>query len=81
MQFQADMSECPVIRSSSAELSAIGAAWLAGLAVGYWKSFDELAALPRATTRFEPRLPASTRRQLRDGWRDALKRSRSAGLG
>ena len=77
MQFQADICGCPVIRNSSADLSAIGAAWLAGLAVGYWKSLGELAALPQATTRFEPKMPASARQQLLDGWRDALKRSRS----
>jgi glycerol kinase len=76
MQFQADLAQCQVIRSSSAELSAVGAAWLAGLAVGYWDSLDALAALPRTTIRFEPKMPASTRQELLDGWRDALQRSR-----
>jgi glycerol kinase len=77
MQFQADILGCPVIRSSSTELSAIGAAWLAGLAVGYWKSLQELEALPRPTTRFEPRMPEGQRSSLISGWHDALNRSRS----
>jgi glycerol kinase len=77
MQFQADILDCPVIRSSSPDLSAIGAAWLAGLAVGYWKSHAELEALPRPTARFEPALPAGPRGRLIDGWLDALSRSRT----
>jgi glycerol kinase len=77
MQLQADIIDCPVIRSSSTDLSAVGAAWLAGLAIGYWSSLDELAALPRATTRFEPRMPASQREHLIEGWRDALSRSKA----
>ena len=74
MQFQADILGCPVIRGGSADLSAIGAAWLAGLAVGYWKSKGELEALPRETTRFEPRMAGDLRAELIAGWRDALAR-------
>ena len=81
MQFQADILACPVIRSASADLSAIGAAWLAGLAAGYWGSHDELERLPRATTRFEPSMDDARRDELLGGWRDALGRSRSAALG
>lgn len=77
MQFQADILGCPVIRSSSPEISAIGAAWLAGLAVGYWKSQEELESLPRRTTRFEPRMPAERRSELRAAWSEALARSRA----
>jgi glycerol kinase len=77
MQFQADILDCPVMRSSSADLSAIGAAWLAGLAVGYWKSLEELEALPRATTRFEPAMPDARRDEFIRGWLDALARSRT----
>ena len=47
MQFQADMLGCPVIRNDSADLSACGAAWLAGLAIGVWPSMGALAELPR----------------------------------
>jgi glycerol kinase len=79
MQFQADLVERPIVRSSSQDLSAIGAAWLAGLTTGFWNSLEELAALPRPVTRFEPKMPASQRQDLLDGWRDALGRSRSGG--
>jgi glycerol kinase len=78
MQFQADLLDCPVIRSSSPDLSAVGAAWLAGLAAGCWKSLQELQALPRETTRFEPGMTPSLRADLIHGWRDALGRSMSA---
>jgi glycerol kinase len=76
MQFQADILGCPVVRDRSTDLSAIGAAWLAGLAVGFWRSPDELEALPRALDRFEPRMPDVERRRLLDGWRDAVARAR-----
>ncbi|MBL0160410.1 MAG: glycerol kinase GlpK [Bryobacterales bacterium] len=78
MQFQADILERPVIRSSSPDLSAIGAAWLAGLAVGYWGSLEELAAMPRPTDRFEPCMAPARRRELIDGWQDALARTKSS---
>lgn len=77
MQFQADIIGRPVVRSSSADLSAIGAGWLAGLAAGFWGSLGELAALPRPTERFEPSMPASRRERLLAGWRNALARARS----
>ncbi len=79
MQFQADVLACPVIRSSSTDLSAIGAAWLAGLATGYWNSLEELDALPRQTQRFEPRMAASRRAELIRGWHDAIQRTVSSG--
>ncbi len=78
MQFQADMLGCPVIRTSSADLSARGAAWLAGLAIGFWSSLEELAALPRETERFEPGPGAARRETLLAGWRDALSRASSS---
>jgi glycerol kinase len=78
MQFQADILGCPVIRSSSADLSAIGASWLAGLAIDFWKSLEELEGLPRATARFEPKMAAGRGAELIRGWRDALGRSISA---
>jgi glycerol kinase len=77
MQFQADILSCPVVRSDAAELSARGAAWLAGLAVGIWPSLDELAALPRATTRFDPTMGDAERDRRYAGWRDAVARTRS----
>jgi glycerol kinase len=79
MQFQADILGCTVLRPGSADLSATGAAWLAGLAIGYWKSLEELEQLPREITRFEPAMSADHRAELLGGWREALNRSRSLG--
>ena len=77
MQFQADIVNRPVIRSLSVDLSAIGAAWLAGLAVGYWHSRDELESLPRTVTRFDPSMPPERRAELTAAWRTALARAMS----
>jgi glycerol kinase len=81
MQFQADILGCPVQRNDSADLSAQGAAWLAGLAVGLWPSTEVLAALPRDVTRFEPRMSASERERRCDGWREAVARTRTRHAG
>lgn len=78
MQFQADILGCPVVRSDSADLSAQGAAWLAGLAVGLWRSVDALAALPRPVSRFEPRMPDAERDRRYDGWKHAVDRARTS---
>lgn len=77
MQFQADILGVPVIRSVSADISALGAAWLAGLAVGVWSDLDELSNLPRTVSRFTPTMGADRRRQLCAGWGDAVNRARS----
>jgi glycerol kinase len=79
MQFQADILGCPVVRSRSTDLSACGAAWLAGLAVGTWGGLDELQALPRDTDRFEPHVGDEERSALYEGWRAAVGRARSMG--
>lgn len=75
MQFQADILGRPVLRSISADLSALGAAYLAGLAVGVWASLAEIEALPRAHTRFEPRMAPQRREQMLGGWRAAVARA------
>jgi glycerol kinase len=75
MQFQADMLERPVLRSGAADVSAKGAAWLAGLSVGIWRSLEELAGLPRAEDQFHPRMAAGERARLYDGWREAVERT------
>jgi glycerol kinase len=77
MQFQADISDCVVLRSASPDLSARGAAWLAGLAVGEWKSLDELTPLRGRIDRFTPAMRSSRREILLSGWYDALARCRS----
>lgn len=75
MQFQADIIGRPVMRSLSADVSALGAAYLAGLAVGVWASEDEIAALSRPHERFEPRMPEVERQARYAGWQDAVARA------
>lgn len=72
MQIQADLSGVPVARSASAELSALGAAWLAGLASGVWSSEDELESLAPAGDRFVPRISADERESRVSRWRQAV---------
>jgi glycerol kinase len=76
MQLQADLLGRPVLRTTSTELSALGAAYLAGLAVGLWTSEEQIASLPRERDRFEPRMPAAERDVLHEGWREAVARAR-----
>lgn len=76
MQFQADILGCPVVRTSSADLSALGAAWLAGLAVGIWPSLEALTNLRRTVDRFEPSMTRTARDERYAGWTDAVHRAR-----
>lgn len=76
MRMQADIIGRPVHRATDEELSARGAAMLAGLALGWWKSLDELAALPKEARTFEPRMSAAKREDLRAAWRLAVRRAR-----
>lgn len=78
MQFQADILNIPVVRSRASDLSALGAAYLAGLSTGIWKSLDEVSQLSRPHDRFEPDMPAGQRDGLLNGWRDAVSRALSA---
>lgn len=75
MQIQADIIGRPVVRSAAAELSALGAALLAGLTVGLWESEEAAGALLPAGQRFEPHLPAAAREELYRGWRRAVARA------
>jgi glycerol kinase len=75
MQFQADILGRPVLRCTSPDVSALGASYLAGLAVGLWSSEKEIAAFPRERERFEPRLSSSQRDKLYAGWRQAVDRA------
>ncbi len=75
MQIQADVLQRPVVRSATAETTALGAAYLAGLAVGFWRDETEIAKIRRDGGRFEPRMPASERDILIDGWHRALERA------
>jgi glycerol kinase len=76
MQMQADVLGRPVHRSTQEDLSARGAALLGGLALGWWRSFDELAALPKFVQTFEPKMSQSERERLRGAWRLAVERAR-----
>ncbi len=76
MQFQADMLGVPVERPAVIETTALGAAYLAGLAVQFWRDQDEIAAQWRAEKIFEPRMSASKRERLYAGWQQAVARVR-----
>lgn len=75
MQFQSDILDTPVVRPAVTETTALGAAYLAGLAVGFWKG--DLAASPASDRRFEPQMPATQARQLRNRWNEAVSRSKN----
>jgi glycerol kinase len=77
MQFQADILGIPVTRPSVVETTALGAAYLAGLAVGCWKSAAEIADLSPVETRFSSRMGGEQVERLLRGWRRALERSRN----
>jgi glycerol kinase len=75
MQIQADLLGYPVIRSAATELSALGAAWLAGLTIGFWPSEDAIRTLIPAGSRFEPTMPADLRASHYHGWQQAIARA------
>jgi len=77
MQIQADVIGIPVVRPAVTETTALGAAYLAGLAVGFWSGTDEIAALWQAERRFEPRMSANERSALLGAWGRAVERSRA----
>ena len=74
MQFQADILGVPVLRSLASDVSALGAAYLAGLTVGLWTSEAEIAALSRPQVRYEPAMDDASRNRLYAGWKDAVNR-------
>jgi glycerol kinase len=78
MQFQADVLGVPVDRPRVVETTAMGAAFLAGLAAGFWRSQAELARARRIDRRFTPRMKAEVRDALYRGWQEAVARVRSA---
>jgi glycerol kinase len=75
MQFQADVLSTPVVRPVVKETTALGAAYLAGLAVGYWTSREEIARNWTADRRFVPGMEATRREELFAGWRRAVARA------
>jgi glycerol kinase len=79
MQFQADVLGVPVVRSQVTETTALGAAYLAGLATGFWANPQELKAEREQDVRFEPRMSSAERERLRSTWSEAIDRSKHWG--
>ncbi len=77
MQFQADIMNIPVVRPEVTETTALGAAYLAGIGVGYWRDVEEIANMPRAERRFEPKMPPARASALRLRWNQALSRAKA----
>jgi glycerol kinase len=75
MQFQADILDVRVVRPSMAETTALGAAYAAGLAVGFWKDTDELRANWRQDKEWRPRGDAARRELQYSGWKKAVSRT------
>jgi glycerol kinase len=76
LQFQADLLGVPVVRPQVTETTALGAAYLAGLAVGFWDSTDALSRHWKIERRFEPSQPAPHIAARRAEWHEALSRSK-----
>jgi glycerol kinase len=75
LQFQADLLNVPVRRPVVSETTALGAAYLAGLAVGYWDGFDDVARNWALDREFRPAMDAAERERLYAGWKKAVGRS------
>src|SRR6266567_2914763 len=78
MQFQADILGRRIVRPADIETTALGAAYLAGLACAFWKSVEEIESFWRADRRFEPQMEPGVREQLFGEWKSAVARCRSA---
>jgi len=75
LQFQADILQLPVVRPKVTETTALGAAYLAGLATGVWKKREEIAGHWQVDRRFEPQMTADKAAAIRARWREAVSRS------
>jgi glycerol kinase len=76
MQFQADLLGVPVVRATNPETTAMGAAYLAGLAMGFYKSIDQIASQWASDRTFDPKIGQDEREKLRAGWNKAMERSK-----
>jgi glycerol kinase len=76
MQFQSDLLGVPVVRPKVQETTALGAAYLAGLAVGYWKDQATIARQWQQDRKFKPAMKPALRRDLLAGWNKALGRAK-----
>jgi len=77
MQFQADLLGVPVVRPKVLETTALGAGYLAGLAVGYWKDAADVASNWQIDRHFEPAMPRERALELREGWEKAVARAKN----
>jgi len=77
MQIQADVLGVPVVRPKVLETTALGAAYLAGLAVGFWNNTDDIRANWRIDRQFDPQMPRSQAAELRAGWDKAVDRAKA----
>lgn len=77
LQFQADILQIPVVRSKNTETTALGAAYLAGLAVGFWKSREELKHHWEIDKKFEPQMTKEQADELKRKWKEAVKRAKN----
>jgi glycerol kinase len=77
MQLQADLLGVPVVRPRVSETTALGAAYLAGLAVGFWKSQADIAKQWQVDKSFTPSLKAPERKRIASGWERALDRAKA----
>jgi glycerol kinase len=75
MQFQSDILDCKVVRPTITETTALGAAYLAGLAVGYWKSVDDIQQQWQVNKEFTPQIKDDKRKELVKGWQRAVRAS------
>jgi len=75
MQFQADILGVPVVRHQVIETTALGAAYLSGLAAGYWKDRAEIAAKWKVDKEFSPNIDEKIKERLYKGWEKAVNRS------
>ena len=75
MQFQSDILDVPVVRPKVIETTALGAAYAAGLAVGYWRGIEDLRQNWGVARTWQPEMAEATRAKLTGGWRKAVERS------
>jgi glycerol kinase len=77
MQFQADILGKTVVRPADVETTALGAAYLAGIAEGVWAGVEEVESFWAVERRFYPKIAEDYRTELMEGWRRAVSRTRS----
>ena len=76
MQFQSDIIQAPVLRPQCIETTSLGAAYLAGLAVGYWPDLESLRQIWQISKRFTPTMAENTKKELLQGWHKAVTKSK-----